>query len=121
MPNKSASNLDFISVNASLADLVGRKRIEASCRARAALTCEDVAKLTALARKPVDFLPAKFMARQHALLNQVGKRVAKPQTGAPVRGASTKMFDAATKSGMAPLSALGLFRVGEDGRLYLIC
>jgi 4-aminobutyrate aminotransferase-like enzyme len=54
------------------------------------------------------------------LLNQVGERVAAPQACPPVRGASTKMFDAATKPGMAPLSALGLFRVGEDGRLYLI-
>jgi len=111
---------NFSSVKASLADLIGRQQIEASCRARAALTGEDVAKLTVLARKPVDFLPAKFMARQHALLKQVGKRVAKLQDGAPIRGASTKMFDSATKLGMAPLSGLGLFRVGEDGRLYLI-
>lgn len=113
-------NLDFKSVRASLADLIGRQRVEASCRARAALTGESTAKLAALARERVDFLPAKFMARQHALLKQVGERVAEPQAGAPVRGASTKMFDAATKLGMAPLSALGLFRVGEDGRLYLI-
>lgn len=113
-------NLDFKSVRASLADLIGRERVEASCRARAALTGENAAKLAALARERVDFLPAKFMARQHALLKQVGQRVAKPQASAPVRGASTKMFDSATRTGMAPLSALGLFRVGEDGRLYLI-
>jgi len=30
------------------------------------------------------------------------------------------MFDSATNLGMSPLSALGMFRVGEDGRLYLI-
>ncbi len=30
------------------------------------------------------------------------------------------MFDSATKLGLAPLSGLGVFRVGEDGRLYLI-
>ncbi|MFZ2643165.1 MAG: aminotransferase class III-fold pyridoxal phosphate-dependent enzyme [Verrucomicrobiia bacterium] len=120
MPNKSAPNLDFNSVNASLADVIGRERAEASCRARAALTGEDAAKLTALACEAIDFLPAHFLARQHALLKQVGERVAEPPAGAPVRGASTKMFDSATKPGMAPLSALGLFRVGEDGRLYLI-
>jgi 4-aminobutyrate aminotransferase-like enzyme len=114
------TNSDFNSVKASLADLIGRQQIKASCRARAALTGEDIAKLTAFACKPVDFLPAKFMARQHALLKQVGKRVAKPQAGVPVSGASTKTFNSATKPGMAPLSALGLFRVGEDGRLYLI-
>jgi 4-aminobutyrate aminotransferase-like enzyme len=113
-------NSDFVPVNASLADLIGRERVEASCRARAALTGENVATLTAIACEAVDFLPAEFMARQHALLKQVGERVAEPQAGAAVRGASTKMFDASTKPGMAPLSALGLFRVGEDGRLYLI-
>ena len=113
-------NCDFTSVNASLADMIGRERVEASCRARAALTGEDATKLTALACEPVDFLPANFMVRQHALLNKVGERIAEPQAGAPLRGASTRMFDSATKPGMAPLSALGLFRVGEDGRLYLI-
>lgn len=120
MPKTSASNVKFVSVRASLDDLIGRERIEASCRARTALTGEDGAQLTALANEPVDFLPAEFMARQHALLKQVGERVAELQVGATVRGASTKMFDSATKPGMAPLSALGLFRVGEDGRLYLI-
>ena len=110
----------FQPIAASLADLIGRKRIEASCRARAALTGEKAAKLAALARKQIDFLPAKFMARQEALLKRVGERVAKPAAGGTMRGASTKTFDAATHTDMAPLSALGLFRVGEDGRLYLI-
>ena len=36
------------------------------------------------------------MARQHGLLQQVGQRIAEPQTGAPLKGASTKMFDSAT-------------------------
>lgn len=118
MPNKSVST--FQSVTASLADLIGRERAGASCRARAALTGEDAAKLTALACEPVDFLPADFMVRQQALLQKVGECIAGPQAEAPVRGASTHMFDSSTNLGMAPLSALGMFRVGEDGRLYLI-
>ena len=111
---------DFIPVKASLADLIGRERVEASCRARAALTGESVAALAALACEPLDFLPEEFMARQHALLRQAGERVAETQAGTPLKGASTRMFDSATKTGMAPLSAHGMFRVGEDGRLYLI-
>ncbi|MCX6896884.1 MAG: aminotransferase class III-fold pyridoxal phosphate-dependent enzyme, partial [Verrucomicrobia bacterium] len=117
---KSSSNQNFNPVNISLADLVGREHIAASCRARAALTGEDITKLVTLACEKIDFLPAGFMARQHGLLQQVGQRIADPQPGTPVKGASTKMFNSATNLGMSPLSALGMFRVGEDGRLYLI-
>ncbi len=59
---------NFQSVALSLADVIGLERVAAACRARAALTGEDVAKLTELACDPVDFLPASFMARQHTLL-----------------------------------------------------
>lgn len=117
---KISTKHEFNPVKASLADLIGQDRLDAVCHARAALTGEDLAGLLALANERVDFLPANFMARQHALLDQVGKRVAGPLPGVSVRGASTKMFEFATKTEMAPLSALGLFRVGEDGRLYLI-
>ena len=120
MLTKSVTNLDFIPVRASLADLIGRERVEASCRARAALTGEDIAALGTLAGEPVDFLPEDFMARQHALLPQVGRHVCEPQAGAPLRGASTRMFDAAANFDLSPLSASGMFRVGEDGLLYLI-
>ena len=120
MLNRSAPHLDFNPISDSLADLIGRERISASCRARAALTGEDDAALVALASEPVDFLPANFMARQHDLLQRVGERLVAPPAGASPGGASTRMFDAATNLGMAPLSALGLFRIGEDGRLYLI-
>lgn len=118
MTNKPLA--DFQSVVLSLADIVGRERVAAACRARVALTGEDAARLLALACDPVEFLPASFMARQHTLLPQVGRQVAAPPADAPLRGASTRMFDSATHLGMAPLSGLGMYRVGEDGRLYLI-
>jgi 4-aminobutyrate aminotransferase-like enzyme len=120
MSEESNPSLAFESVTASLADLVGCERIGASCRARTALTGEDTANLVALASDPVDFLPAAFMARQRHLLERVGERIAEPSVGAPLKGASPRRFDAATNTGMSPLSALGFFRVGEDGRLYLI-
>jgi 4-aminobutyrate aminotransferase-like enzyme len=110
----------FQAVTASLADLIGRERVDAACQARAALTGEDTRTLAALACERIEFLPEAFLARQQALLENVGARLIDPQTGTPVRGASTQKFDSATRSGMAPLSALGVFRVGEDGRLYLI-
>ena len=110
----------FRPVIASLADLIGAERLAAVAQARAALTGEDVGALRALANERIEFLPAAFLARQEVLLEKIGQPVAAPVTGQPVRGASTRMFDAATKTRQAPLSASGLFRVGEDGRLRLI-
>ncbi len=110
----------FRPVSTSLADLVGTEHVLASCRARAMLAGEDIAPLEALANEPVEFLPEAFMERQRALLARVGEQVVDPCADSPVRGASTRMFDSATNLGMCPLSALGMFRVGEDGRLFLI-
>lgn len=115
-----ASPTPFQAVRASLADLMGADHTAAAVRARAALTGEDAARLASLATEPVEFLPDSFMARQHLLLPQVGQGFTPPAPGAPRRGASTRSFDAATNLGLAPVSALGLFRVGEDGRLSLI-
>ncbi len=115
-----SSAVEFLPVSASLADLVGSEPVMAACRARAALTGEDAGKLAAAAQQPVEFLPAGFLQRQHELLRRVGEQVVAPAPGPSRRGASTRMFDTATNVGMAPLSALGLFRIGEDGRLYLI-
>jgi hypothetical protein len=39
--------------------------------------------------------------------------------GRSARGAGTRGFQEASKTGPAPVSGLGLFRVGKDGRLYL--
>jgi len=120
-PIASSSTTEFQSVSASLADLIGPEPVRAACRARALLTGEDATKLAAAASEPVEFLPAGFLQRQHGLLPKVGEQVvAAVPSPTQRRGASTRMFNAATNPGRAPLSASGIFRVGEDGRLYLI-
>ncbi|MEI6082714.1 MAG: aminotransferase class III-fold pyridoxal phosphate-dependent enzyme [Verrucomicrobiota bacterium] len=110
----------FLPVVMSVADLIGSERSTAIAHARAALTGEEISTLLALATERVEFLSAAFLDRQHALLGQVGERITAPVAGESVRGASTRMFDAATKTGQSPLSASGIYRVGEDGRLRLI-
>ena len=110
----------FRGVSASLADLIGSAGATAAAHARAALTGAEVAGLLHLAHDPVEFLPAAFLEQQHRLLPQVGATVLAAAFREALRGASPAGFDAATKRGQAPLSALGLFRVGEDGRLWLI-
>jgi acetylornithine/succinyldiaminopimelate/putrescine aminotransferase len=102
----------------SLADLVGREYVDAVCAARAALLGADPAALRAEALEPVDFLPASFQARQEALLEKVGA-VVSPAASRTARGATTAAFEENSHSERAPLSAVGAYRVGEDGKLYL--
>lgn len=109
---------EFVPVCLSLADLCGPDYAEAVCRARGLLSGEDVADLMAMATDGVDFLPDSFQERCLSLLDSVGEEVA-PALKDSSRGASTKAFNAATKTTMAPLSAIGCFRLGEDGRLFL--
>lgn len=109
---------EFAPVCLSLADICGADYAEAVCRARGLLTGEDVSALMALAMEEVDFFPESYQERCLSLLDSVGEQIAPPLEDS-ARGASTKAFNSATKTAMAPLSALGCFRLGEDGRLYL--
>lgn len=109
----------FVRTAYSLAELCGESYTSAVCEARAFLSGEDVAKLQALAREPVEFYPRAFFERQLALLSQVGTGIRRGMRFDSARGATTSAFQAATKQGLAPLSALGWYRCGEDGKLYL--
>lgn len=113
------NSTQFVETAYSLGDLCGNDYVKAVCEARAFFTGEDVETLRALAREPVDFYPRAFQERQIALLNQVGASLPGHKVLESAKGASTRAFDSATKQDMAPLSALGWYRCGEDGRLYL--
>ena len=101
----------------SLSDLLGADYTRAVCEARALLTGESPEALRTLADEKIDWYPEAFARRQEALMEKVGCRVtdgfANSEAGAP-----TDSYRSAQHSGAAPLSALGAFRVGEDGRLY---
>lgn len=70
-------------------------------------------------RKKWDFFPAFYQEKNRALLHQVGKpfipAFSNQQTGAP-----TNAFAKASHQNATPVSGFGCYRVGEDGRLYLI-
>lgn len=108
----------FQPVVCSLADLVGPATVSAAARARAFLTGSDPDALRRLGTEQVEFYPAAFQERLRRLLPQAGQTVVPAMTGSP-DGAGTKSFQAATRKNMAPVSALGYFRIGEDGRLYV--
>ncbi len=101
----------------SLQDLLGEDYIYAVCGAAAALRGEDPAPLLALAQQKVNFYPEDFARRQEALMELLGQSLA-PGLRAHTGGAPTHSYAAAQNAGAAPLSGLGCFRVGEDGRLY---
>ncbi len=108
----------FEPVRLSLRDLLGGEYVDAVGRARAFLSGEDLRPFRALAARKVDFYPKAFQRRLLALLPQVGTTCT-PGLAASAQGATTAAFRANSKSGSAPLSAIGFYRVGESGELFL--
>jgi acetylornithine/succinyldiaminopimelate/putrescine aminotransferase len=102
-----------------LTDLLGRGYTDAVCSARARLTGEDEKRLTAIALQKVDFYPRSMQRAQQDLLPRVGSALAKSAKSTAL-GASSESFTANTKRSAAPLSGYGVYRIGEDGRLYFI-
>ena len=102
----------------SLSDLLGSEYTDAACAARAFLDGTSLAEAKALAAAKVDFYPGAYASRIDELLPLVGTRVTAPLERS-ARGAGSRGFQEASRTQAAPVSGLGLFRVGEDGRLYL--
>lgn len=103
----------------SLQSLLGEAYVQAVCRARSALTGQDAQELLRLARKNVECYPDAFAARQQALMAQVGAQLCPAASRLSEEpGAPTDSFAAAQHFDPAPVSTLGCFRLGEDGRLY---
>ena len=104
-------------VRLSLKDLLGEAYIGAVCAARAFLTGESEEALRAVAEEKVSFWPEAFARRQEELMQQVGAQ-AVPAFPDRETGAPTLAYGAAQHAYAAPLSGLGAFRLGEDGRVY---
>ena len=111
---------EFREVVLSLAEIVDPDYLEAVCEAHSYLSGEDVRNLRSLATHAVNFLPVGFQSRLLSMLPSVGKKVCRLTPSHTSEGATTLNFRSATKTEMAPLSGLGYYRVGQDGRLYLI-
>jgi 4-aminobutyrate aminotransferase-like enzyme len=111
--------MNFAPLACSLAELVGSDYIEAVCQARAMLAGGDADALRRSAQEQIEFWPEALERRLRELLPQTGRQVVPPWTaGHP--GAGTRAFGKATHTALAPLTGLGWFRIGEDGRLHVI-
>lgn len=104
-------------ISRSLTDLLGEAYIEAAVAARSALTGESHEALRKIADAQVEFYPETFANRQETLMQSIGRSMA-PAYKTTEQGASTDSYRAAQHNAAAPLSGLGCFRIGEDGRLY---
>ena len=104
-------------VSLSLCDLLGDEYLSAVCAARAFLTGESADTLRAIAEDKIDCWPEAFARRQEELMDRVGQSALPPcKINEP--GAASGAYAAAQHAFAAPLSALGGFRLGEDGRVY---
>ena len=108
----------FQPVALSLGELCGEAYVRAACANHAVLTGEEPAAVTEAAFKRVEFFPPAFERRLLHLLPRVGQKVG-TRLAETAAGATTREFEIHTKVELAPLSALGYFRIGEDGHLYL--
>jgi 4-aminobutyrate aminotransferase-like enzyme len=107
------------SIRLSLADLLGTDYVEAVCAAQAFLTRESQATFLDIAHDQIDFFPEAYQARLDGLLAFVGQQVAGGlAVSAP--GAPAEQVAKAANPKAAPLAAQGFYRIGENGRLYLI-
>ena len=104
-------------VRLSLRDVLGEAYIASVCKARSFLTGENEKELRAIAEERIDCWPEAFARRQEELMQQVGSLMI-PAFDDREPGAPTHAYGAAQHAFASPLSALGAFRLGEDGRLY---
>ncbi|HOC54823.1 MAG TPA: aminotransferase class III-fold pyridoxal phosphate-dependent enzyme [Verrucomicrobiota bacterium] len=109
----------FEKVALSLADLCGQDYMLALCANQSCLSGRDPRELAQIATDRVEFFPAPFEQRLVQLLARVGQPVGAPLPVTPA-GATTRQFAEHSNTRMAPLGAHGYFRIGEDGKLYLI-
>ena len=108
----------MVNIACSLTELLGDDYIRSVCRAFGFVTGKSVDTLLKLAEEKVEFIPENFTNRLHYLISKIGSTVIN-SLAVPIEGASFEAFRVATNKGAAPLSGLGCFRIGEDGRLYL--
>ena len=110
---------EFRPVRASLSDIVGREYVKAVCDARSFLSGESADSLRKAAAEKVELYPKAFQARLRSLLPSVGRLCAAPLASSAA-GATTAAYSRNSRAAWSPLSGLGYYRLGEDGRLFLL-
>ncbi len=113
-------NVEFTAVKRSLKDLLGSDYIESMCAAHSFFRGNNAADTAGITEEKVDFYPEAMQEKLISLLPMVGKQVIDKPLKNAATGASTIKFNEATKTAASPLNGYGYYRLGEDGRLYLM-
>jgi len=108
----------FKSVKTSLEGLLGSEYIDAVLAVQEALG-EDTDSMRAAAKEEIEFFSAAAQEKDNAMLEKVGVQIAKPFENS-VDGSGTAAFQKALHKNTAPLTGIGSYRIGEDGKVYLI-
>ena len=109
----------FCSPKLSLTDLLGAEYVEHVAEAGAALGLLSKEEALAAANEKVDFYPEAMQQKNDELLRSVGKEMI-PPFREENQGAPTDAFRKAAHSFAAPLTGACGYRLGENGRLYLL-
>jgi hypothetical protein len=103
----------------SLKDILGADYAAALCNSavyNGYATKEEAEKIVS---EKIDFMPEERQKANEKMLDDVGTSVV-PAFETTNDGAATDAFSKALHKCMAPLSARGLCRIGEDGKVYYI-
>ena len=103
----------------SLKDILGADYAAALCNSavyNGYATKEEAEKIVS---EKIDFMPEERQKANEKMLDDVGTSVV-PAFETTNDGAATDAFSKALHKCMAPLSARGLCRIGEDGKVYFI-
>ncbi|HIW73851.1 MAG TPA: aminotransferase class III-fold pyridoxal phosphate-dependent enzyme [Firmicutes bacterium] len=109
----------FRSIRCSLRDLLGSDYLESVIAANAALGCLTAREAEEAADEKVEFYSARAQERNDGWLGRVGEPLLPPMARTS-EGAGTTAYREAANTKAAPLTGFGCYRVGEDGRLYLL-
>jgi len=109
----------FQSPNLSLSDILGKDYTTAVARANEALGVMSYNDTMAVADEKIDFYPQAKQIRNDEMLAKVGTQIM-PAYDSNEHGAGTNAFMKATNTKMSPVTGFCNYRVGEDGKLYLL-
>ena len=109
----------FINQKLSLEDIVGKEYVEALAAANEALGELSADEVRRIAGEKVEFYPEAKQKKSDDMLAKVGTQLF-PAWESGQKGAATNAYMAAAHDNMAPVVGFTNFRVGEDGKLYLI-
>lgn len=106
-------------ISRSLEDILGEEYCNAVRETARSLhgLSEDHAE--ALTREKVEFYSDSFLCQQEEFAKRIGEQIFDSFKN-DNKGAPTNSFAKATNTNASPIGGKGAYRIGEDGRLYLI-